>query len=193
MSERRLRPWRILSSEYRIDTRFLKLRADRVELPSGDVVEEYFIRESHGFCIVFALTPDENVLLVRQYKHGASEIVVELPSGMIDEGETPEHCAVRELAEETGFTGTPPQLVRTFLADPTSADTRFHLFVVRDARRTCEPCLDVTEEIHVDVASLDEVRAMALDGRIAGGSHVAAVLVALAYLRRERSGTGGGC
>ena len=187
MSEPRLRPWRILSSEYRIETRFLRLRADRVELPSGDVVDDYFVRESRGFSIVFALTPEQNVLLVRQYKHGASEIVVDLPAGMIDEDETPEVCAARELVEETGFSGSAPEFVRTFLADPTNATARFHLFVVRDAIRTHEPQLDLTEEIHVEQASLDEVRAMALDGRIASGSQVAAVLVALAHLGRERS------
>jgi ADP-ribose pyrophosphatase len=184
MSEPRLRPWRIISSEYRVVTPFLRLRADRVELPNGDVVDDYFIRESRGFCIVFAMTPDENVLLVRQYKHGASEIVVELPGGMIDEGETPEQCAVRELAEETGFSGSAPEFVRTFFADPTNATTRFHLFLARDAVRTSEPKLDISEEIAVEIASIDEVRAMALDGRIAGGSQVAAVLVALAHLGR---------
>jgi len=184
MSEPRLRPWRILDSDYRIQTKFLRLRADRVELPSGDVVEEYFVRESRGFCVVFALTPDENVLLVRQYKHGIREIVTELPAGMIDDDETPEACAERELAEETGFTGSAPQHVRTFLTDPTNATGRFHLFVVRDAVRTREPVFDVTEDIEVDVVPVDEVRAMALDGRIASGSQVAAVLVALAHLER---------
>jgi 8-oxo-dGTP pyrophosphatase MutT (NUDIX family) len=184
MREDRLRPWRILSSEYRIETKFLRLRADRVELPSGVVVEDYFVRESRGFCVVFALTPDENVLLVRQYKHGVGEIVTDLPAGVIDAGETPETCAVRELAEETGFTGSAPEFVRTFFADPTNATVRFHLFVVRDAVRTCEPEFDVTEEIDVELVSVDEVRAMALDGRIAAGSQVASVLVALAYLGR---------
>jgi ADP-ribose pyrophosphatase len=184
MSEERLRPWRILSSEYRIETKFLRLRADRVELPSGDVVEDYFVRESRGFCVVFALTPERDVLLVRQYKHGVGEVVVELPAGMIDDGETPETCAARELAEETGFTGAAPEHVRTFFADPTNATGRFHLFLVRDAVRTREPALDVTEDIEVERAPLDEVRAMALDGRIAAGSQVAAVLVALAHLGR---------
>jgi ADP-ribose pyrophosphatase len=184
MSEERLRPWRILSSEYRIETKFLRLRADRVELPSGEVVDDYFVRESRGFCVVFALTPDKSVLLVRQYKHGAEQIVTELPAGMIDEGETPEACAARELAEETGYTGSAPELVRTFLADPTNATGRFYLFVVRDAVRTREPAFDLTEDIEVERAPLDEVRAMALDGRIAAGSQVAAVLVALAHLGR---------
>jgi ADP-ribose pyrophosphatase len=184
MSEQRLRPWRILNSDYRIQTKFLRLRADRVELPSGAIVEDYFVRESRGFCVVFALTPEENVVFVRQYKHGAAEVVTELPAGMIDEDETPERCAVRELAEETGFTGSAPEHVRTFLSDPTNATGRFHLYVVRDAVRTCEPSLDVTEEIDVDLVPLGEVRAMALDGRIAAGSQVAAALVALAHLGR---------
>lgn len=184
MSESRLRPWRILKSDYRIETKFLRLRADRVELPSGVVVDDYFVRESRGFCVVFALTPEREVLLVRQYKHGAGIVVTELPAGMIDDGETPETCAARELAEETGYTGSAPEHVRTFLADPTNATGQFHLYLVRDALRTREPSFDVTEEIEVDRAPLDDVRAMALDGRIAAGSQVAAVLVALHHLAR---------
>jgi len=184
MSDARMRKWRVLSSNYPVDTKFLRLRCDRVELPSGVVVENYFIRESRGFCIIFALTADEDVLLVRQYKHGIGEIVTELPAGMIDEDETPEACAVRELIEETGYSGSPPELVRTFMADPTNATTRFHVFVVRDARPTHDQAFDVTEEIEVDVVSVDEVRAMAMDGRIAAGSQVAATLVALHHLGR---------
>jgi 8-oxo-dGTP pyrophosphatase MutT (NUDIX family) len=182
--ENRLRHWRIISSEYRIETKFLRLRVDRVELPSGAVVDDYFVRESRGFSVVFALTPDEHVVLVRQYKHGAAQIVTELPAGMIDAGESPASCAARELAEETGYTGAAPELVRTFLADPTNANAHFYLFIVRDAMRTCAPSLDVTEEIEVELAPLGALRAMALDGRIAAGSQVASVLVALAHLGR---------
>jgi 8-oxo-dGTP pyrophosphatase MutT (NUDIX family) len=184
MSEHRLQKWRILSSDYRIETKFLRLRSDRIELPSGVVVEDYFVRESRGFSVVFAITPDDYVLLVRQYKHGIGEVVTELPAGMIDEDESPEACATRELAEETGYTGSPPELVRTFFADPTNATTRFFLFVVRDARPTHAQAFDLTEDIDVELAGIDEVRAMALDGRIAAGSQVAAVLVALAHLGR---------
>ncbi len=184
MSEDRLRPWRIVSSEYRIDTKFLRLRADRVELPSGVVVDEYYVRESRGFCVIFALTIDGDVLLVRQYKHGAAQIVTELPAGMIDADESPAACAARELAEETGYTGSPPEFVRTFLADPTNATAHFHLFIVRDAVFSREQQFDVTEDIEVLLASVDEVRAMALDGRISGASQVAAVLVSLNYIRR---------
>jgi 8-oxo-dGTP pyrophosphatase MutT (NUDIX family) len=184
VSEERLRPWRIVSSEYRIDTKFLRLRVDRVELPSGVVVDEYYVRESRGFCVIFALTVAGDVLLVRQYKHGAAQIVTELPAGMIDSDESPAECAARELAEETGYTGSPPEFVRTFLADPTNATAHFHLFIVRDAVFTRTPQFDVTEDIEVQLASVDEVRAMALDGRISGAPQVAAVLVSLNYIDR---------
>jgi 8-oxo-dGTP pyrophosphatase MutT (NUDIX family) len=187
MSERELQPWRILSSAYRIESPFLRLRVDRVELPNGTVVEDYFVRESRGFCVVFALTDDNRVVLVRQYKHGVGEIILELPAGAIDPGETPEMCARRELLEETGYGDVALQHVRTFFADPTNSDSRFHLFVARGARLIAEPDLDDTEEIEVLLAPIDEVRAMALDGRIPTGSQVAAVLVALASL-----GTDGG-
>jgi ADP-ribose pyrophosphatase len=187
MSDQELRPWRILSSAYRIETPFLRLRADRIELPSGEIVDDYFVRESHGFCVVFALTSDANVVLVRQYKHGVAEIVVELPAGAREDGETPAECASRELAEETGYTGAPPEFVRTFMTDPTNSDSRFHLFVIRDARLTCAPALDVTEDIEVVLAPIDEVRVMAYDGRIAAGSQVASALVALAHLGHDGS------
>ena len=179
-----MRPWRIVSSEYRIDTKFLRLRVDRVELPSGVVVDEYYVRESLGFCVIFALTVEGDVLLVRQYKHGVAQIVTELPAGMIDANESPAACAARELAEETGYIGSPPEFVRTFYADPTNADTQFHLFIIRDAVRTRSQQFDVTEDIEVALAPIAEVRAMALDGRISGASQVAAVLVSLNYIGR---------
>ncbi|HEX3468252.1 MAG TPA: NUDIX hydrolase [Candidatus Elarobacter sp.] len=160
------------------------MRSDRIELPGGAIVEDYFVRESRGFSVVFAITPDDRVVLVRQYKHGVGEIVTELPAGMIDEDETPAACAIRELGEETGYTGAPPEPVRTFFADPTNATAHFHLFVVRDARPTRAQAFDVTEDIEVELAGIDEVRAMALDGRINAGSQVASVLVALAHLGR---------
>ena len=184
MNRRGLQKWLVLASEYRINTKFLRLRADRVQLSDGTVVEEYFVRESRGFAVVLALTSDRLVPLVRQYKHGAGEIMLELPAGMIDPDEDPAACAARELAEETGFTGGAPEHVRTLYADPTNSTSAMHLFVVRDAARTREPELDVTEAIEVDMVSLDELRAMAYDGRITASSQVAAVLLALAYLER---------
>src|SRR5471032_908293 len=107
-----LRHWTVRSSSYRIDEPFLRVRSDTVELPDGTIIEGYFVRESRGFAIVAALTPERRIVLVRQYKHGIGQVVLEMPGGMIDAGEAPETCAIRELAEETGYAGDPPRLLR---------------------------------------------------------------------------------
>jgi ADP-ribose pyrophosphatase len=153
-----------------------------IELPDGSIIDNYYVRETLGFTIVFALTPDERVILVRQYKHGAARTVLELPAGAIDEGETAAECAKRELAEETGYVGDEPKLVRTYLADPTNSNGSFHLFMVRNAELRAAQSFDLTEDIAVEAASLGELRAMLRDGRIDTGSHVASIYAVLDYL-----------
>jgi 8-oxo-dGTP pyrophosphatase MutT (NUDIX family) len=179
MSDERLRPWTIRESVYRIDEPFLRLRSDRVELPDGAVIDGYFVRETRGFAIVAAITPDRRIVLVRQYKHGIGRVTLELPAGTIDPGETPEACAIRELAEETGYTGDPPRLLRSLFADPTSSNGFFHVFLVESATVRFAQSLDPTESIVVETATIPEFAAMARDGSIASGSQVAAAYIAL--------------
>jgi ADP-ribose pyrophosphatase len=180
------RGWKILRSEYVVETPYLRLRRDRIELPSGAQIDDYFVRESRGFAVVFALTPGEHVILVRQYKHGIGEGVLELPAGAIDEGESPLECAVRELAEETGFVAGPPGLehITTFITDPTNSDSRFHLFLASNARRLAEQDLDPTEDIAVEFATLAQARRYVRDGTIEVSSHVAALYFMLDRLGR---------
>jgi len=172
MSNERLRPWTIRSSTYRLDEPFLRVRSDTVELPDGRLIEGYFVRESRGFAIVAALTPERHVVLVRQYKHGIGEIVLELPAGMIDAGETPAGCAVRELAEETGYAG-----------DPTGSNASFHVFLIENATPKFAQSLDPTEAIEIETTTIDGLRAAVRDGRIASGSQVAAAYIALDHIR----------
>ena len=183
MSDEALRHWTVRSSTYRVDEPFLRLRSDTVELPDGTVVEGYFVRESRGFSVVGALTPDRRIVLVRQYKHGIAQIVLELPAGMIDVDETPDVCAVRELAEETGYAGDPPRLLRSLFADPTSSNASFHVFLIENAVPKFAQSLDTTESIEVETATIDELQAAVRDGRIGSGSQVAAAYIVLDHVR----------
>jgi ADP-ribose pyrophosphatase len=182
-SDQPLRPWTIRASSYRVDEPFLRLRSDTVELPDGTVIEGYFVRESRGFAIAVALTPERRVVLVRQYKHGIGQIVLELPAGMIDPGEAPEACAIRELAEETGYTGDPPRLLRSMFADPTSSNAIFHVFLIENAVPTFPQALDATEAIAIETTTIEDLHAAARDGRIGSGSQVAAAYIALDHIR----------
>ena len=149
-------------------------------LPGGDRIGNYYVRESRGFAVIFALTPDERVLLVEQYKHGVGRRVLELPAGAIDPGETPLTCATRELAEETGYR-SPAQLehVATYVTDPTNSDARFHLFFASSVRLAGAQELDITEKIEVSSVPLGALRTLVREGKIEVSSHVAAIYVML--------------
>ncbi len=179
-------PWRVVDSKIVIESPFFRLRCDQIELPDGRRVGDYYVRESRGFAVVFAVTPDDRVVLVRQYKHGIAEVVLELPAGGIDPGEEPRACAVRELAEETGYVSEPADIshLRSFILDPTSSTTRFHLYLARDARPLATQKFDPLEQIEIELATFDEVRRYVRDGRIGVGSQAAAVYHTLDVLGR---------
>jgi 8-oxo-dGTP pyrophosphatase MutT (NUDIX family) len=171
--------WRVVSSSYPIRTPYLRLRSDTIELPNGSILENYYVRESHGFAIIFALTPAADVVLVRQYKHGIGQVVLELPAGAIDEGEDPAACAVRELREETGYAGRPPELVASYIADPTNSNGRFFIFLIRNAEPTHAPAPEPTEIITVETVPLAEIRSLIGPHGIEVGSQVAAIYTTL--------------
>ena len=76
--------WKIQKSEMAIDHRWYKLRRDWVELPDGRAIDDYFVSVRPDVVLILALTPDGNVPLVRQYKHGVQKVLLELPGGFID-------------------------------------------------------------------------------------------------------------
>jgi len=178
--------WTVVESAIVIETPFLRLRRDQIELPGGERVSDYYVRESRGFTVVFAITPDDHVVLVRQYKHGIGAHVLELPAGAIDPGEAPADCARRELAEETGYVADPPELelAGSFIFDPTGSTTRYQVYLGRNARPLVPTDFDTTEDIAVELVALDDLRDMVRDGRVNVGVHVASIYFILDRLGR---------
>jgi ADP-ribose pyrophosphatase len=176
--------WRVRASVYLVDSPHMRLRSDELELPDGTIVPNYFVRESRGFATILAVTPDEQAVLVRQYRYGSDAIHLELPAGMLSDDEDPRECALRELAEETGYGVESCDLIAEFLPEPVRSTARAYVFVGTGARKFTEPKLDATEHLEVEVLPLSSLREMLADGRIDAAASVAAGYRALEYLKR---------
>jgi 8-oxo-dGTP pyrophosphatase MutT (NUDIX family) len=140
-----LRPWKVLRSSYALDVPWYRVRRDEVELPDGSRID-YYLADQRDVAIVLALTPGDEVLMVRQYKHGAGRVELELPGGLIDPGEAPVAAAARELREETGFVSPVAlQPLGWHLQDASKSTTRVYAFLARDVQEQGGRALDPNE------------------------------------------------
>jgi ADP-ribose pyrophosphatase len=98
-----MKKWRLRSSTIVFDRRWFRVRQDTVVLPNGRVIDDYFVWPEGDVALVVPVTEQGDVILVRQYKHAAQEIMVEFPAGMLEPDEVPLQGAQRELREETGY------------------------------------------------------------------------------------------
>lgn len=149
--------WEILDSRWVFRGGFLGLRVDHCRLPDGRRSPDYYFLALPDAAIVVAVTVEGQVLLSREYKHGAGDVHFTLPAGFIEAGEAPEAAARRELAEETGYAAPAFEPLGAFYVLPSLSAMTVHAFLARDAVRTTEPRTDPFEEIAVETAPLAEI------------------------------------
>jgi 8-oxo-dGTP pyrophosphatase MutT (NUDIX family) len=175
-----VKPWLVLDSKLLIDERWLQLREERVRLANGHEIERFHVIHGPDWASVLCVTNDSEVVLVRQYRHGASSPSLELPAGVIEPHETPEEAARRELLEETGYESDDWVSIQSVSTEPARHTTRAHFFCARGARRTRPAAPEETEVLEQVLVPLSDLSRLAQDGSILHGVHVGAILVAFA-------------
>jgi ADP-ribose pyrophosphatase len=173
-------PWKILESHHL----HKNVRIDTCELPDGKVIEG-FVLEYGDWATIVALTRDQEVVLVRQYRHGAQKVILELPGGAMEAGDaSPMEAARRELLEETGYTSDTFIQIGCVSPNPANQTNLIYSFLALDAEKVGSQNLDDTEEIEVILKPLEEVIGMAKKGELLQSMQVSAVFFTLAYLDR---------
>jgi 8-oxo-dGTP pyrophosphatase MutT (NUDIX family) len=168
-----MHPWKTLRSTPVIDDRWLRVTADRCELPSGLVLDPFYVVHDPEWAHVFALNHDGRVLVVRQYRYAANTTCLELPGGVVDTGEEPLAAAKRELAEETGYTSAEWQSMGSMFVNPARQTNRVHIFVARNIAATAKPQLDASEDIQCSLISVAEVQRAIESGEFSQALHIA--------------------
>ena len=152
--------WKVLDREYIIKRPWLTARRDKVELPDGRIIEEYYVLEYLDWVNVIAITKDGQFIIERQYRHGLGVNSIELPCGVMEKGETPLEAAQRELLEETGYGNGKWSKLMTIAPNPGSMSNLTHCFLAVGVEKISEQSLDATEELTVHLMGEDEIKSL---------------------------------
>jgi ADP-ribose pyrophosphatase len=156
-----VKPWRKIDERV-VYERFRRVTSRRFELPSGEIAD-YEVIDLLDTAVILAMTAENQVLLVRQFRPGPEELLVELPGGVVEPGRSPIEVAAAELLEETGYRGalTP---VGTIMKDAYATNTK-HVFVATDCTRISGP--EQPELSEPVLVPLEEFREYLRNGRLA--------------------------
>ena len=160
------RCWQTLDSEYLIRRPWLTARRDHVRLPNGAEVPEYYVLEYPDWINVLALTRDGRFLMERQYRHGLQLTCYEICAGVYEAGETPLQSAQRELYEETGYGGGTWTPWMDISANPGTMTNLTHCFLATDVEPLSTQHLEATEDISIELLTVDEVRTLLMTNQI---------------------------
>ena len=172
--------WKILSSEYLFNDLWFKVRKDICEAPSGKIINPYYVYEFPEWATAVALTEDNKVIMVRQYRHSIGEVIVELPGGCVDDTDKDFQTAIaRELLEETGYTFSSYESLGKISPNPSTNTNWMHMFLAKGGKKVSVQKLDHNEEIIVELYSIDEIKKMVRENKIIQSMHVTCILYAL--------------
>ena len=176
--------WEVLSSQELLRAGFFRLRTDRCKLPDERIMPHYYVMEFSDWANIVALTDDNQMILVRQYRHATEEIHLEIPGGGVDPRlkETPQQAAARELLEETGYTSENIRFVAKHRPNPAMQNNFMHTFIATGCRKTHDPKPDAFEDIEVITMPIPEVMDRVMAGEINHSIVVASLLYALPVL-----------
>ena len=150
--------WEIIKSEPGPNLVLFQARYDWVKNPRNEETFKAVILEAPDWVNIVAVTPEKKVIVVKQFRFGVAKTTVELAAGIIDEGETSQQAAIRELKEETGYVTDNWQYLGWFEGNPAFLNNVCHFWLALDVVQTYSPQLDWGEDISIAELSLKEVR-----------------------------------
>ena len=155
---------RKISSEIIYQGSILDVRRDKVRLPNGHTSTREWIKHPGAVCII-PLLPDDRIALIRQYRYPVQQEMIELPAGKLDQNESPENCAVRELEEEIGYKASKLTFITNIHPAIGFADEIMGLYLAEDLQKTASN-RDIDEFLELMPTHLHKAVEMVWNGAI---------------------------
>ncbi|MHA4893112.1 NUDIX hydrolase [Pedobacter sp. PWIIR3] len=174
--------WKTISSKYLVREKWATLRVDVCDLQNGVIKDDYYVLEYPNWVNAVALTADNKVIMVSQYRHGGDIISLEIPGGVIDGDESPEDAIKRELLEETGYSFDHSELICTSYPNPATSTNVTYTYLLKGGIKTHEQHLDDHEILEVQEYTIDEVKTFLKENLIAQALHSNALFYGLMKL-----------
>ncbi len=159
-------PWTRGATRVLAKTRILELWGVMFTHPVRKEAGEFSVIHTRDWVNIVATTPDHHMVLVRQFRYGINGPSLEIPGGIIEEGEKPIQAGLRELREETGFVGAHARLLGSIHPNPAIQDNRCHLVWVDNATLQAPIAWDEHEELEILTLPIKEVYGLAREGGI---------------------------
>lgn len=169
-----------ISSEIKYKGKILNLRIDTVESVNGESTRE--IVEHSGGAVVLTLLPNKNVVMIRQFRKPIERDVLEIPAGKIEQGESPEETAFRELREETGYKANNMTLLTKMYPSVGYSEELLYIYLATDLEPG-ETDFDENEDIDTYSYHIDDLYEMVMEGKIQDAKTQVAILMTVELLR----------
>ena len=160
-------PWKKLSSQSAGDFRIFKIRTDRLLSPRTQQPHDFIVIECVDWVNVIAITPDRQVVMIEQYRHGSGTVELEIPGGMIDPKDvSPEAAGTRELREETGYAGEPARIIGRVFPNPAIMSNTCFTVLVENCRCVHQVEFDHAEDLVTRLVPVAELPRLMASGKI---------------------------
>lgn len=177
--------WKTLNRELLLSALpWFEVWREQVELPDGRIVPDFHKIDMQNVCSVVALTPTQDTLVFRQYKHGVGDISLGLPAGYMEQGEQPLQAAKRELLEETGYQSQDWFELGKFVRNGNQGCGFMHAFLALNATYFKEPINEDLEEQQLLLVSFPKLLDALFDGQIKIMNVALSISLANQYLSR---------
>jgi len=171
-----IKKWELIDSKTDRDYSIFKVNSVQAISPRTNATGMYYTIETKDWVNIIPVTANQEVVMIKQYRHGSKEIALEIPGGLVDEND-PEKAALRELLEETGYRGEAIAHLGTVNPNPAIFNNLCHTYLVENAIKASQRNLDYDEDIEVILTPLLEIPSLISRGVI---NH-ALVIVAFHY------------